>query len=115
MPSDRSESLTDRAGEDQLPGYDANFDLLFWRGRAIHDVREAFSALQKSHSPFGGWDRVFFSAAIEHFRAGHFERSARAARRILVAGQTKQAFNGYFSQAKSLAEHIGEFEALLHR
>ena len=115
MPSDRSQSLSDRAGEDQLPRYDANFDRLFWRGRAIHDVQEAFSALQRSPSPFGGWNRVFLSAAIEHFRAGHFERSARAAQRILVASQTKQAFNGHFSQAKSLAEHISEFEALLHR
>ena len=82
MPSDRSESLKDRAGENQLPRNDANFDRLFWRGRAIHDLQEAFTALQKRTS-FGGWERVFLSAAIEHFRAEHFERSARAAQRVL--------------------------------
>src|SRR3982074_740347 len=117
MPSDRSQSLRDRAGEDQLPRVDANFDRLFWRGRAIHDLQEAFTALQKSPSPFGGWERVFLSAAIEHFRAAHFERSARAAQRILSAmpkDGSDGSFNGRFSQEKSLAEHYKEFAALLH-
>ena len=113
MPSDRSESLKDRAGEDQLPRDDAIFDRLFWRGRAIRDLQEAFTALQKSPSPFGGWERVFLSAALEHFRACRFERSARAAQRIL--NTTPNAFNGRFSQGKSLSEHYDEFAALLHQ
>ena len=115
MPSDRTRSLNDREREDHLPPYDVSFDRQFWRGRAIHDLQEAFTALQKSPSPFGGWERVFLSAAIEHFRDGHFERSARAAQRTLIAMQTKQSFNGHFSQEKSLADHVCEFEALLHR
>jgi len=112
MASDGSESLKDRAGEDQLPRYDTDFDRQFWRGRAIHDLQEAFTALQKSPSPFGGWERVFLSAAIEHFRAGHFERSARAAQRILSTMPKDGLFNGRFSQEKSLAEHYKEFEAM---
>jgi len=115
MQSDRSESLKDRAGEDQLPRYDANFDRLFWRGRAIHDLQEAFTALQKSPNPFGGWGRVFLSAAIEHFRAEHFERSAKAAQRILNTMPKDSFFNGRFSQEKSLAKHYDEFAALLNR
>jgi hypothetical protein len=61
---------------------------------------------------------VFLSAAIEHFRAGHFERSARAAQRILSAmpkDGSDGSFNGRFSQEKSLAEHYKEFAALLHQ
>jgi hypothetical protein len=112
MPSNRSQNLRDRAGNDQIPRDDTDFDRLFWRGRAIHDLQEAFTALQKSPSPFGGWERVFLSAAIEHFRAQHFERSARAARRILSTMPKDGFFNGRFSQEKSLAEHYKEFEAM---
>ena len=115
MASDKSESLKDRAGENQLPRPDANFDRLLWRGRAIHDLQKAFTALQKSPSPFGGWERVFLSAAVEHFRAGYFERSARAAQRILSTMPKDGFFNGRFSQKKSLAEHYKEFDELLHQ
>jgi hypothetical protein len=114
MPSDRSESLKDRAGENQLRRNDANFNHLLWRGRAIHDLQEAFGVLQKRTS-FGGWERVFLSAPLEYFRACRFERSARVAQRILNATPNDGPFNGRFSQGKSLAEHYDEFAALLHQ
>jgi hypothetical protein len=114
MLSDRSESLKDRAGENQLPRSDANFDHLFWRGRAIHNLQEAFRELQK-RTNFEGWERVFLSAALEHFRACRFERSARAAQRILSTTPKDGSFNGRFSQRKSLSEHYDEFAALLHQ
>ena len=113
MATDRPYNVEARAREEEEPH--SRFDQLFWRSRAISDLQEAFVVLEKRSGPFEGWDRVFLSAAIEHFRAGHFERSARAAQRTLIAMQTKQSFNGHFSQEKSLADHVCEFEALLHR
>ncbi len=101
--------------QDELPRNDPNFDRQFWRGRAHHDLQQAFGALESGRIPFGGWERVFLSAAIDHFRDRHFEQAARSAQRILTAGEISQPFSGRFSQEMSLADYRAEYEALLRR
>jgi hypothetical protein len=112
LHADCHEEVEGRAREEELV---ATFDQLFWRSRAIHDLQEAFVALQKSTGPFEGWDRVFLSASIEYFRLGRFEGSATAAQRILRESHSGRSFNGRFGQPKSLADHRTEFEGLLQR
>jgi hypothetical protein len=109
--ADCAEVVQARAREEEVSR--TTFDKLFWRSRAIHDLQEAFAALQNSTSLLEGWDRVFLSAAIEHYRTGYFEQSARAAQRILQESHTERSFNGRFSQPKSLDDHRIEFEAML--
>ena len=101
--------------KDKLPHYNSNFDRQFWRGRAQHDLQRALRALEGGHIPFGGWERVFLSAAIDHFRDRHFEQSAKSAQRILNAEQAGRPFPGRFSQDKSLVDHRAEYEALRRR
>ncbi len=91
---------------------DADFDRDFWRAHARRGLQEAFRALEVGRIAFGNWERLFLSAAIDHFRERHFEQSARSAQRILTAGQISQPFSGRFSQERSLADHRAEYEEL---
>ena len=109
MATDRPDNVEARARKEEEPH--STFDQPFWRSRAIHDLQEAFVALEKHFGPFEGWDRVFLSAAIEYFRIGKFERAATAAQRILRESHSGRSFNGRFGQPKSLADHHSEYEA----
>jgi hypothetical protein len=102
------------AMKDELPRKDGNFDRQFWRGRARHDLQQAFRALEGGRIPFGGWQRLFLSAAIDHFHHRHFKRSARSAQRIFNERQQKP-FPGRFTQEKSLANLRAEYEGLARR
>jgi hypothetical protein len=113
MATDRPDNVEARAREEEEPH--STFDQLFWRSRAIHDLQEAFAALEKTTGPFEGWDRVFLSAAIEYCRVGNFERAATAAQRIMRDSHSGRPFNGRFGQPKSLADHHSEYEALLQQ
>ena len=98
---------------DRLPHPDLNFDRQFWRRRAHHAIMLAFSALESGRVPFGGWERLFLSAAIDNFRDRHFERSARSAQGVLSAEHKSQPFPGRFSQEKGLADCRAEYEELV--
>ena len=51
---------------------DADFDRDLWRGYARRDLQEAFRALEDGRMTFGSWERLFLSAAIDHFRYRNF-------------------------------------------
>jgi hypothetical protein len=84
-----------------------------WRLRAQHAIELAFKALESGRLPFGKWERLFLSAAIDQFRDRDFEQSVDSVMRIYSAAQTSQPFPGRFGKEKSLADHRVEFEALM--
>ena len=60
---------------------------------------------------FGSWERLFLSAAIDHFRDRIFEQSATSAQRVLSEHQ-RPPFAGHFIQEKSLADLRARYEEL---
>jgi hypothetical protein len=94
---------------------DSDFDRDFWRAHARRDLQQAFRALEDGRIVFGSWERLYLSAAIDNFRYGHFEQSARSAQRVLSAEQKSQPFPGRFGQEKSLADCRAEYEELVRR
>jgi hypothetical protein len=82
---------------------DADFDRDFWRAHARRSLQEAFCALEDGRIQFGDWERLFLSAAIDHFRDRHFEQSSRSAQRIFNEHQ-RPPFAGHFTQEKSLSD-----------
>jgi hypothetical protein len=69
---------------------DADFDRDFWRWHARRELQEAFKALEDGSILFGNWERLFLSAALDHFRrpelptvgtlcAAHLYRTTKAA------------------------------------
>jgi hypothetical protein len=65
-------------------------------------LRSEISRLGREN-PFGDWERLFLSAAIDHFRDWNFELSARSAQRIFNEHQ-RQPFPRHFTQEKRLAD-----------
>jgi hypothetical protein len=94
---------------DEPPRQDADFDRDFWRGHARRDLQEAFRALEDGRIAFGSWERLFLSAAIDHFRDRNFQLAATSAQRIFNEHQ-RQPFAGHFTQEKSLADLRAEYE-----
>jgi hypothetical protein len=90
---------------------DADFDRAFWRGYARRDLQEAFRALEDGRRVFGSWERLFLSAAIDHFRNRNFQLAATSAQRIFNERQ-RQPFAGHFTQEKCLADLRAEYEEL---
>jgi hypothetical protein len=90
---------------------DADFDRDFWRWQARREFQEAFKALEDGRIHFGDWERLFLSAALDHFRDRNFKQSATSAHRILLERQ-RQPFAGHFTQEKSLTDLRAEFEGL---
>ncbi len=90
---------------------DVDFDRDFWRGYALRDLQEAFKALEDGRILFGDWERLFLSAALDHFRDRNFKQSAISAQRIFLERQ-RQPFTGRFTQEKSLAHLRAEYEEL---
>jgi hypothetical protein len=88
---------------------DADFDRDFWRGYARRDLQEAFRALEDGRIAFGSWERLFLSAAIDHFRDRNFKQSATSAQRIFSERHSRP-FLGRFTQEKSLADLRAEYE-----
>ena len=74
----------------------------------------AFKAFEGGRLPFGNWERLFLSAAIDHFRDRNFEQSVRSAQRIFSEHQ-RQPFPGHFAQKKILADLRAEYEGLTRR
>jgi hypothetical protein len=93
---------------------DADFDRDFWRGYARRDLQEAFRALEDGRITFGSWERLFLSAAIDHFRDRNFQLAATSAQRIFNEHQ-RQPFAGHFTQEKCLADLRAEYEGLARR
>jgi hypothetical protein len=89
----------------------ADFDRDFWRWQACRDLREAFRALEDGRIYFGNWERLFLSAAIDHFRDRNFKQSASSAQRIFRE-RRGLPFPGHFTQEKSLADLRAEYERL---
>jgi len=90
---------------------DVGFDRDFWRAYAHRDLQEAFRALEDGRMAFGSWERLFLSAAIDHFRDRNFEQSATSAQRVLSEHQ-RPPFAGHFIQEKSLADLRARYEEL---
>jgi hypothetical protein len=88
---------------------DADFDRDFWRGYARRDLQEAFRALEDGRIAFGSWERLFLSAAIDHFRDRNFKQSATSAQRIF-SERHRRPFLGRFTQEKRLADLRAEYE-----
>ncbi len=96
---------------DEPPRQDADFDRDFWRGYASRDLQEAFRALEDGRIHFGDWERLFLSAAIDHFRDRNFKQSATSAQRIF-SERHRRPFLGRFTQEKRLADLRAEYEEL---
>jgi hypothetical protein len=94
---------------DEPPRQDADFDRDFWRGHARRDLQEAFRALEDGRIAFGSWERLFLSAAIDHFRDRNFKQSATSAQRIF-SERHRRPFLGRFTQEKRLADLRAEYE-----
>jgi len=90
---------------------DSDFDRDFWRAHARRDLTQAFRVLEDGSMAFGSWERLFLSAALDHFRERNFEQSAKYAQRIFSELQRKP-FPGRFTQEKCLAELRAEYDAL---
>ena len=90
---------------------DRDFDRDFWRGHARRALQEAFDALEGGRVYFGDWERLFLSAAIDHFRDRHFEQASMSAQRIFHE-QQRPRFTGQFTQQKSLANLRADYEEL---
>jgi hypothetical protein len=97
-------------GEEPLR-QDPDFDRDFWRAHARRSMREAFDGLESGRRHFGDWERLFLSAAIDHFRDRHFEQASVSAQRIFHEHQ-RPPFTGQFTQEKSLADLRAEYEEL---
>ena len=96
---------------EEPPHQDTEFDREFWRGHARRALEEAFDALEGGRVYFGDWERLFLSAAIDHFRDRHFEQASMSAQRIFYE-QQRPPFTGQFTQQKSLADLRAEYEEL---
>jgi hypothetical protein len=79
---------------------DADFDRDSWRGSARHALQEAFRVFEDGRMAFGSWERLFLSAAIDHFRYRNFKLAAMSAQRIFSEHQ-RQPFAGRFAQEKA--------------
>jgi hypothetical protein len=75
-------------------------------------LQEAFRALEDGRMAFGSWERLFLSAALDHFRYRNFKLAATSAQRIF-SEHRRQPFAG--RQEKSLADLRAEFEGLARR
>ena len=93
---------------------DVDFDRDFWRAYARRDLQEAFRALEDGHIAFGSWERLYLSAAIDHFRYRNFKLAATSAQRIF-SERRRQPFAGRFTQEKDLADLRAEYEGLTRR
>ena len=93
---------------------DADFDRDFWRGYARRDLQEAFRALEDGRIAFGSWERLYLSAAIDHFRYRNFQLATTSAQRIFNEHR-RQPFAGRFTQEKSLTDLRVEYEGLTRR
>ena len=100
-----------RAMNEEPPHLHVDFDRDFWRGQARRELQEAFNALEDGRILFGDWERLFLSAALDHFRDRNFKQSAISAQRIFLERQG-QPFTGRFTQQKSLTHLRSEYEGL---
>jgi hypothetical protein len=96
---------------EEPPHQHADFDRDFWRSQARRELQEAFKALEDARILFGDWERLFLSAALDHFRDRNFKQSAISAQRIFLERQ-RRPFTGRFTQEKSLARLHAEYEEL---
>jgi hypothetical protein len=99
---------------EEPPRQDTDFDRDFWRSHARRALQEAFDALEGGRIHFGDWERLFLSAAIDHFRDRHFEQASMSAQRIFYE-QQRPPFIGQFTQEKNLADLRGEYEELARK
>jgi hypothetical protein len=96
---------------EEPPHQHSDFDRDFWRWQARRELQEAFKALEDGRILFGDWERLFLSAALDHFRDRNFKQSAISAQRIFLECQ-RQPFTGRFTQEKSLARLRADYEEL---
>ena len=103
-----------RVKNEEPPHQHADFDRDFWRWQARRELQEAFNALEDARILFGDWERLFLSAALDHFRDRNFKLAATSAQRIFNEHR-RQPFAGRFTQEKCLADLRAEFEGLARR
>ena len=90
---------------------DADFDRDSWQRSARRALQEAFRTFEDGRMAFGSWERLFLSAAIDHFRYRNFKLAAMSVQRIFNEHQ-RQPFAGRFAQEKSLTDLRAEYEEL---
>ena len=93
---------------------DPDFDRDSWRAHARRSMQEAFDALEGGRLHFGDWERLFLSAAIDHFRDRNFEQASMSAQRIF-SEHPRPPFTGQFTQEKNLAGLRAEYEELARK
>jgi hypothetical protein len=96
------------------PHQGVDFDRDFWRAHARRDLQKALNALEDGCIAFGGWERLYLNAAIDHFRYRNFQLAAASAQRIFI-DHHRQPFAGRFTQEKSLADLRAEYEGLTRK
>ena len=77
---------------------DPDFDRASWRAHARRSIQEAFDALESGRLHFGDWERLFLSAAIDHFRDRHFEQASMSAQRIFSEHQRPPFYWSVYSR-----------------
>jgi hypothetical protein len=76
-------------GEEPLR-QDPDFDRDFWRAHARRSMREDyFDALESGRLHFGDWERLFLSAATDHFRDRHFEQASMSAHASFMSNKDR--------------------------
>src|SRR5262245_30249597 len=94
---------------------DQNSGREFMRARARKSIERGLKALEAGAVPFGNWERLHLTAALDEFRNDHFESALEAAERIDNSALNRRRFPGRFSQEKGLDEYRAEFERLKNR
>ena len=79
---------------------DVDFDRDFWRACARRGLQEAFRALEDGRMAFGSWERLYLSAAIDHFRYRNFKLGALPRRKasLIFAPNTKDSHEGSYDR-----------------
>jgi hypothetical protein len=72
---------------------DADFDRAFGAGMPVANCRKPSKRSKMGRILFGNRERLFLSAALDHFRDRNFQQSARSAQRIFTERQ-RQPFTG---------------------
>jgi len=88
-------------------------DQRFWRARAHRAIQSGLSALQRGDIPFGDWERLHLSAAIDDFRLKNYEAAFTWAQRIMDIQRNRRPFPGKFGHRKSFSEFCEEFQQLI--
>jgi hypothetical protein len=88
-------------------------DIRDWRAKAQDSIRRGFAALEKGQVPYGNWEQLHLSAAIDDFCIEAFESSDQWARRLMEIEANRLPFpGGQFGHERSVKSLRADFEKL---